>query len=248
MSAFYFGPAGRQLYGYFHDGGYTATGATLICPPWGGEYQNSHRTMRVLARQLAERGHHVLRFDYSGAGDSWGETTDADLERWQADVALAARELRTLSGSDRITLVGLRLGAYIAASAAATLPGVDGVVLYDPIVNGTLWVREMTEQHPHSVSPDGVVEFGRLPVSKRFHEQVSNLASLDLDVLSRQRTLVITSRDSEMTTAINETFGNAGISVEHIPDITPWIGDLAIDHGQLPTRVLRRVLDWYDGG
>jgi len=248
VSAFYFGPAGRQLYGYFHDGGYTATGATLICSAWGSEYQNSHRTMRVLARQLAERGHHVLRFDYSGAGDSWGETTDADLERWHADTMLAARELRTLSGSDRVTLVGLRLGAYIAASAAATLPGVDGILLWDPVIDGSLWVREVSGAGPQAVSPDGVVEFGRLPVSTRFHEQVSNLASLDLDVLARQRTLVLTSYDSEMTTATNDRFSDAGIPVEHISDITPWIGDLAIDHGQLPTRVLRRVLDWYNDG
>jgi len=248
VSAFYFGPAGRQLYGYFHDAGYTATGATLICPPWGREYQNSHRTMRVLARQLAERGHHVLRFDYSGAGDSWGETTDADLEHWHADTMLAARELRTLSGSDRVTLVGLRLGAYIAASAAATLPGVDGILLWDPVIDGSLWVREVSGARPQAVSPDGVVEFGCLPVSKCFHEQVSNLASPDLDVLARQRTLVLTSYDGELTTATSDRFGNVGIPVEHIPDITPWIGDLAIDHGQLPTRVLRRVLDWYSGG
>jgi len=248
MNAFYFGPSGRQLYGFFHDAGYTATGAVLICPPWGAEYTNSHRSLRVLARTLAERGHHVLRFDYSGTGDSWGDSTDADLEQWQTDIALAARELRTMSGTDRISLIGMRLGAYVAATAAANLPAVDAIVLWDPVLDGNAWAREVANAHPHRIATEEVIEFGRTLISTRFHQQLTTLAPVDTDVLSRLRSLVITTCDSELTNAAVETLGNAGMQVEHVPDISPWLGDMAIDHGQLPGRALRRIVEWYDGG
>jgi len=248
MSAFYFGPASRQLYGFFHDAGYTATDAVLICSPWGTEYTNSHRTLRVLARSLAERGHHVLRFDYSGTGDSWGDSTDADFDQWQADVALAARELRTLSGADRISLVGMRLGAYVAATAAASLPNVDAIVLWDPVLDGNAWAREVANAHPHRIATEEVIEFGRTLISTRFHQQLTTLPPIDTDVISRLRSLVITTCESELTAHAVDALGKAGMNIEHIPDISAWVGDIAIDHGQVPTRALRRIVEWYTEG
>lgn len=247
MSAFYFGPADRQLYGYFHDAGYTATRAALICAPWGTEYQNTHRTLRVLARSLAERGCHVLRFDYSGTGDSWGETTDADLDQWQSDVRAALRELRTLSGSDVVSVFGMRIGGHVAATAVAGLAGVDQLMLWDPVFDGTAWAAEFAYSHHERPIGDDAVEFGRVPISKRFHQQIRNLTPVDFDALARAGAFVLTTTESPASVD-RARLAAAGITAEFVPDMSPWVGDIAIDHGQLPTRALRRVLEWYDGG
>ena len=115
MSAFFFGKAGRQLYGFYHAPLGTANGAVVICPAWGSEYQYAHRALRVLALRLAEGGMHVLRMDYSGTGDSWGDTTDADVEQWSRDVGIGIDELRAMSDASRVDVVGLRVGGLIAA-------------------------------------------------------------------------------------------------------------------------------------
>ena len=83
----------------------------------------------------------MLRFDYTGVGDSAGEFADATVASWCEDVARAAGELAALSGMRELRLVGLRLGAALAVQSLA-LPlrrsraRVTGVVLWDPVLSG----------------------------------------------------------------------------------------------------------------
>ena len=71
----YFG-ASQQLLGAFHVAQrlQPRSTAVLLCNPFGEEASRSHRTFRVLATQLERTGFSVLRFDYSGTGDSLGRT------------------------------------------------------------------------------------------------------------------------------------------------------------------------------
>ena len=72
-----------------------------------------------LLEQLAAQGWHVLRFDYFGTGDSAGEFDEADLTGWEADIEQALDELLDMAGARKVALVGLRLGATLAARVAA---------------------------------------------------------------------------------------------------------------------------------
>lgn len=149
MLPFFFGSAQRRLFGIYEPaprrGGVVR--AALLCNSWGTEYLNAHRAMRVLAKRLSAAGFDTLRFDYFGAGDSGGETTDAELNGWRDDIALAASELRQMSGTQRVTLVGLRLGGTLAAEVAPRLgKGIDKIVLWDPIVSGLAYVRELNDK------------------------------------------------------------------------------------------------------
>lgn len=146
MSAFFFGPPRAQLFGYFHEAAGPDRGAVLLCGPWAREYEYAHRAMTRLAELLADDGHHVLRFDYAGTGDSWGDTTEADLDRWVDDAGTAMDELRALSGRQRIDLVGLRLGCLVASRAAVGRHDVDRIVLWDPMVDGRRWVEERSSR------------------------------------------------------------------------------------------------------
>ena len=47
----------------------------------------------VLARALAARGHPVLRFDYTGAGDSSGGSVETSLDTHIADLSAAIESL-----------------------------------------------------------------------------------------------------------------------------------------------------------
>lgn len=103
---------------------------------------------RVLATQLERAGYAALRFDYSGTGDSLGDSQTATVNAWIGDVAIAADRLRSASGAARLAVVGLRFGATLA-----TLAGARGdlrlrhLVLWDPIVDGAAYIRELAQQH-----------------------------------------------------------------------------------------------------
>ncbi|MCX7231100.1 MAG: hypothetical protein NTW15_19210 [Burkholderiales bacterium] len=146
----WFGPAGRPSLGWVHrppaaaaDGPAAATGV-LLCGPVGPEAMGVHRTLRVLAEGLARAGLPAIRFDYDGTGDAAGDELDPDrLEAWLRTVrdAMAAGAVRL--GVSRWILLGVRLGAALAARVAAGRDDVDALVAVAPVLSGRAFVREL---------------------------------------------------------------------------------------------------------
>ncbi len=112
-----------------------APNAVLICPPIGHEYQRSYRNIQQLAVQLSQAGCHVLRFDYSATGNSLSERP-ANVENWKRDVRSAANWLRLEVPGATISVVGLRLGATLAATSGLT--DIERMVLWDPVSGADL--------------------------------------------------------------------------------------------------------------
>lgn len=122
--------------------------AVLLCNPFGEEAARAHRIYRVLATQLERAGYASLRFDYRGTGDSLGRDDAASLDAWIADVVAAGDELRASSGAKRLVVVGLRLGATLAAlatSRAGLRP--RHLILWDPVVDGAAYLRDLAAAH-----------------------------------------------------------------------------------------------------
>jgi pimeloyl-ACP methyl ester carboxylesterase len=103
----------------------------------------AHWAFRRLSSMLAREGFHVMRFDWSGTGDSWGETVHGTVDGWLEDFSQAAQELRDSSGAESLSIVGMRLGAAIASLAAAKARVADDLVLWDPVVTGAAYIREL---------------------------------------------------------------------------------------------------------
>lgn len=144
---FYFGQSHKELFGCFHDPQSIVIRkrAVVICQPMGHEYIYSHRALRQLATKLCEAGFPVLRFDFYGCGDSAGKGEEGTLTQWQEDIATAVAEVRARSGVAQVCLVGLRLGAALAFSAAAQRADVESLVLWDPVVRGKAYVAELMQ-------------------------------------------------------------------------------------------------------
>jgi len=136
----WFGPAERPLFGWLSLPE-EASAAVVLCRPIGVEALSAHRAYRCLAEQLATRGLVALQFDYTGTGDSAGLPADvAGVRTWLADIGSAIELVRS-TGVSRVGLVGLRLGATLAAGAAAD-NGIDALVLWDPCETGRGFLRE----------------------------------------------------------------------------------------------------------
>jgi alpha-beta hydrolase superfamily lysophospholipase len=116
----------------------------VICAPYGYESICAHRSIREFAEAITAAGIPAMRFDYSGTGDSAEIDKDADhVAQWTRDVIAAIRELRRLAGVERVCLLGIRLGAMLAALAAAECRAVDSLILVGPVVSGRRYVREL---------------------------------------------------------------------------------------------------------
>lgn len=124
-----------DLFAVYHPAPGAAKTAVLFCHAFGEERKSSALTMARLARAVAAAGHPVLRFDYYGTGDSEGPFVEADVQTRLADIRAAAGWLRERTGCGRPALVGLRLGATLAARAAEELDPA-GLVLLEPVPDG----------------------------------------------------------------------------------------------------------------
>jgi pimeloyl-ACP methyl ester carboxylesterase len=169
----FFGVADRSLFGIYHPPkGLPQEDGVVICPPLFAEYLRVHGSLRRLAIRLAESGRHVFRFDYYGTGDSSGEFETTTPDDWLADIGAAVTELRAISGVRRVRLVGVRLGATLAARAALDMPSVDRLVLWDPIVAGAAYARQLRETHKNLLRAHGAsLELGGQPLDTE-HELV----------------------------------------------------------------------------
>jgi pimeloyl-ACP methyl ester carboxylesterase len=145
MNPLFFGDSERPLYGVYHpprtrdprDHG------VVLCYPVGQEYMRAHRAFRQLATLLSKSGFPVLRFDYFGTGDSSGAADAGSFDQWLKDIGTAIDELKDNAGIEHVTLVGLRLGAALAAQVQAARTDVSNVVLWDPIVIGAAYLGEL---------------------------------------------------------------------------------------------------------
>jgi pimeloyl-ACP methyl ester carboxylesterase len=146
MQPFYFGLSEQPLFGMYHapDGPAKRRAPVVLCHPTGHEYLRAHRAFRNLATTLAGQGLHVLRFDYLGMGDSAGEGELTTVGQCLDDIATAIEELKDISGSPKVTLVGLRIGATLASVAASRRTDVDRVCLWDPVVDGRDYLSQIT--------------------------------------------------------------------------------------------------------
>jgi pimeloyl-ACP methyl ester carboxylesterase len=145
MESFYF-PSGEQsLFGWLHaPAGPQASVGVVICKPFGFEALCGHSSMRKFAEAAAGLGVPALRFDYLGTGDSPEIDPRADqVDRWTLDIVAAAAELRRRTGVERVCLVGIRLGALLAARAARDISGIAALFVIAPVVNGKRYLTEL---------------------------------------------------------------------------------------------------------
>jgi len=145
MEAFYFGDPGSRLFGAYHaaSGGSSRDCGVILCYPMGREYLSALKAYRLLAMQLSSSGFPVLRFDFFACGDSEGDCQDGSVSQWCMDVSTAIEEMRRRSRCSRFCLAGLRLGGSIAMMAGIDRTDLQALVLWDPVIQGGLYLREL---------------------------------------------------------------------------------------------------------
>jgi pimeloyl-ACP methyl ester carboxylesterase len=257
LKAFYFGPDARRLLGALHSPQRLRprSAAVLLCNPFGEEAARAHRSFRVLANQLERLGYPVLRFDYGGTGDSMGESDDVSLDGWLADVGHAADELAAASGGKKLVAVGLRLGATLAALATARgrlRP--RHLVLWDPVVDGGGYLRELSAMHASYMRSEmgaagwqdrrraaaGVpTEALGSPISAAFARELGALDLAAEELRSDHVTVVRTREGDEAERLRGKLAAAAWID---LPASVSWNSDVALNSQVVPMDVVQAIV------
>ena len=208
--------------GWFHP---AASGrGVVIVGAYGYEDLCSRVTLRELADGLAASGLPTLRLEPRDTGDADDLAPGADrIAAWIDDVRRAAGWMRRETGVSEIALVGLRIGALIAAQAASDLGDVDRLVLMAPPVNGKAHRRELSilarlvDGPSGGVLADGAIEIAGFRLEAA---TLDTAAAIDLTALDRRPAREVTIVGEVGSVAV-ERIGTAltglGARVETLP-------------------------------
>ena len=259
MIPFFFGVGQRRLFGVYDAANETVGSnprAVVFCYPWGAEYLHAHRSLRQLASKLSLAGCHTLRFDYFGTGDSSGEMTDADLSGWQDDIETAIEELQDSTGAKSVVLIGLRLGATLAASVVARRrKDVEALVLWDPVVKGDIYLealglvsdsRVQSADAPTGQQSERIHHIGGFPLTSRMEHELKTLDLIkSMEALSTNTLIVMSERlryYDALQLSVNN-LSNKSVSLQHFDDLPAWV-ERPDNAGVVPIKVLNHIVSW----
>ena len=257
MYPHYFGSSHESLFGVYYASVArpVRSSGVVLCSPVGHEYIRSHRAFRNLATLLSRHGFPVLRFDYYGCGDSAGEAADGRVTRWIDDVATAIEELTDTAGVSKVSLVGLRFGATLAAMAAQQRRDIDNIVLWDPIRRGAAyleqllelqqdWLREGPERHSDSAR-DGPIDVIGFPLTDRVRREYEAVDLGALGACRARHALVITdpSRDDGDWSALFDRL-HVPSTHWHASDVGQWHDPEMVHETLLPQEVLGTIVSF----
>jgi uncharacterized protein len=233
----FFGEGVQQLFGVYHPPeGRAREAGVLLCNPGPQEYRHTHWGFRKLAGMIAKEGFHVLRFDYFATGDSAGDGTEGSLDQWISDITTAFRALRDTASVSQISVVGMRLGAALAARACAGGLAVEDLVLWEPVTSGKAYLTQLESAQatylslirPPQDNRRGPHELLGYPMSPAMRDALSNINLLEERVGSPARVLLVSGQDNPTDKALEERYARSEIEATRrvVEDFTLYPGGI----------------------
>jgi len=252
-----FGPAECRMFGMHHPppaGTPARNMGVVLCPPLGWEMIASFRSHRALADLLSARGFHVLRFDYPGTGDSSGDEMDPGRVRaWVEGIGHAVEELKRRSSIAEVALIGVRVGAMLAAlySSDPDLPAPAAIALWSPFLTGRSLLREVRayqalneQKNVGLITTEGdTAGFVLTPETRQ--------ALGEVDLLQRRgyrgRAALVLARDEHSNESkLSDLLQSSGMrsEFERIPGILPMLQEPR--KSVIPHDVFARIVRWLE--
>ncbi len=227
IEPFFFGP--RKAIAFYHPPtDPTSDRIVVICPPLFDEYKRCYRALGDLANACSSepQGPHVLRIDYTGTGDAFGELSQVVVEDWLDDIECAIEEGMAISGASSVILVGIRFGATLASQCFHT--AVEQYILWDPIDNGKKYLHFL--DHLNSLIKTRHINYAReinqqlenIPyvcyeLSEKLQQGISQLTTEKLYSNSADKVFITTTHEIKSATDIPQQQEFSGFSYDWPP-------------------------------
>ena len=252
MNPFFFGSSQQPLYGVYHPPKARVprrTGVVLCYPLWQ-EYMRAHRAFRQLAMLLSKAGFPVLRFDYFATGDSGGAGEEGEVSRWVADIGTAIDELKDMASVPKVSLVGLRVGAALAAAAAVRRTDLEQVLLWDPVVSGARFVEHVMARH--GVAPvngngkgaSGTIGIDGFPLTDSMRRGLQGIDLLEASGPGARELVVVVSEEREDYSALRKRLEERRVKARysHIPSAGNWDEIDKFGSALLPQQIIQGIV------
>jgi pimeloyl-ACP methyl ester carboxylesterase len=168
------------------------------------------------------------------------------LDRWDADLGTAIDELIDTAAVESVWVVGLRLGGLLAIRAAER-PGVEGIVLWDPILSGAQQLAEaITLRDAQGTT---TLEVGGIPIAPTMQHELNDLHVLKGARAPRARTLIAVSADERRYRDLEQWLAQGGSDVTYVcvPSDGRWSYFDNWGSALIPQELIRAIVDYLKG-
>jgi len=254
----FFGDANKPLFGIHHQP--TASSqlqdtSIVLCNPIGFEYGRTHSVIGYLAKKLAAKGYHVLRFDYYATGDSSGNSEDISIEQCIKDIVLSCDEIKTISATRKVSVVGYRYGALLAAFASEHYK-FSRLIMWDPIVDGETYLNDLQKIHNNMLTNPNRFDLNFLSnttspselighyFSENLREKIKSLNLADLEKIKTKRIDIFSYSDSyNAESLINENTFLSKATMHKFDIVSDWNDSNKIETKMLPDSSIETILE-----
>lgn len=133
----FLGSGDERVFAFMHSAARQARGTIVMCHAFAEEKLWSHRVYVTFAREAAQAGFNVARFDMRGEGDSALDFEQSSIESRVTDTLRVIAAAQGRWAVNDVVLLGHRLGGSIAALTQTHAGGsVRAVAVWDPILDG----------------------------------------------------------------------------------------------------------------
>jgi hypothetical protein len=257
----YFG-VGPQMFSCLHLPRGDVRAAVVICSSTHAELLKAYHLEVQLARELAASGIAVQRFQYRGDGNSEGSDTDLTLPAMISASREALERVVDRTGTTKVSFMGVRMGAFPAATIAADSPG-GSLLLWDPVLDADVFMREAIRSHAISalkgegkpekvdkvlerLATEGSVELLGFEVSSAFHSSIAGKKLVDC--VPTGSTVLIVPFGSLNTEPLTTAWTAAGVSISDLQGTGRqawWLEERAsVDSNQRGRTLVERSAEW----
>ena len=167
-------------------------------------------------------------------------------------------EIQKRSDVAKLCLVGLRLGGSLAMMAGAQRQDINGIVLWDPVVDGESYIQELTSAHKEMLrqyylqreclgTEEEATEILGFPLTDLTLAELSKVNLLAIRKMPANRILVIESNREAVWKQLREHLHslNTRCEFQQVPGPQLWKEDM--NRVLVPSPILDAVVSWLSG-
>lgn len=171
---------GKKIFGMRH---LPEKGGSLECPMvlffhgFLAAKTEAHRIFVKVSRLLEKEGIGSLRIDFSGCGESEGESVDVSIDSLISDAekALSYLKKQPFVNPKKIAVLGMSLGGGIAATLAGKHPELAALVLWAPVANLLECTQiKIGDQESTHILQAPFIDYGGEFVGQKFLSQIAS--------------------------------------------------------------------------
>ncbi len=197
-----------------------------------------------LAERLAARGVPTLVVHPQGTGQSSGSLEDpAVVDRWPADVHTAVAHAVEGSPDAAVVVIAIRTGA-LGVLLAPLPPSVRGVVLWQPVLDGRRYGRELSLLSTAGSEPAATPHLGAFAIGVEFLRCLGECSVRNVSHRLAAPVLLLADGSPADQRSIDHLRGLVpSLELVSAPDIAAWLG-VSSELARSPRQAIGQLIAW----